>query len=253
MRLSGRRVLVVGASSGVGRATGLAAAAEGARVAFAARRLDRLEVAAAEAGRDAIAIECDVADEVACQAMVARAVDHLGGLDAVVYAPGIAVFKGLADLETAEWRQVLDVNLLGATAVARAAISHLESTRGKAVFVTSISIDDQPPRASCAPYVVSKIALEALVRAWQGEHHKVGFTTVAMGDTITEFSAGQDPTVIGPIIQRWVQEGYLYGQVMEADAIADQIVGALASPATVRRIAITPPFGDVDVAEVSPG
>ena len=74
MRLQDRRVLVVGASSGLGRAAAVAVAAEGARVAFAARRLDRLEEAAAEAGGGCIAIHCDVRDEASCDAAVAQAV-----------------------------------------------------------------------------------------------------------------------------------------------------------------------------------
>ncbi len=247
MRLEGRRVLVVGASSGVGQGTAVALAAEGARVALAARRRDRLEEAVAKVGEQAIAIECDVTDEAACGAMLERAVEAFGGLDAMVYTPGVGVFKPVAEIDADEWRWALETNLIGATVVTRAAIPHLEASQGKAVFVSSIVIDDSPPRPSYAPYVVSKIALETLVRAWQGEHRSVGFTTVAMGDTLTEFGFGHDPDQLIPVTQRWIAEGYMYGRTMDVSAIAEQIVGAIASPETIRRIAITPRYGDDDV------
>ena len=121
MRLEGRRILVVGASSGMGRETGLAAAAEGARVAFAARRLERVQEAAKQAGDGCIGLECDVTHDESCDAVVAAAVEALGGLDALVYAAGTCVFKALSDTDGSDWRQVLDTNLVGATLIMRAA------------------------------------------------------------------------------------------------------------------------------------
>lgn len=242
MRLSGRRVLLVGASSGIGRAAGLAIAAEGGRVAFAARRKARLEEALAEAGPEALAVTCDVRDESSCRSAVERAVAAFGGLDAVVYCPGISSFAPLREVDAQTWRAVLETNLVGATLVMSAAIGSLEASRGKALFLSSITIDDQPPRFAQAPYVVSKVALEVLVRAWQGEHRGVGFTTIAMGDTVTEFGLQEDITALVPIVKRWAREGYMYGRMMDASSVAAQIVNALASPETIRRIAITPHY-----------
>jgi NAD(P)-dependent dehydrogenase (short-subunit alcohol dehydrogenase family) len=244
MRLSGRRVLVVGASSGIGRASGKALAAEGARVAFAARRRERLEVLVAEVGPEALALTCDVRDERSCREAVGQAISALGGLDALVYAPGLSSFSPLREVDAETWRTVLDTNLVGASLVMRAAIDSLEESGGKAVFLSSISIDDAPPRFAQAPYVVSKIALEALVRAWQGEHRRVGFTTIAIGDTVTEFGQTEDTATLLPIVKRWAREGYLYGRMMDAASVAAQVVNALASSETVRRIAITPHYPD---------
>jgi len=242
MRLSGRRVLIVGASSGIGRASGQALAAEGARVAFAARRRERLDALVAEVGSEALALVCDVRDEGSCRDAVARAISGLGGLDALVYAPGISSFAPLLEVDAETWRTVLDTNLVGASLVMRAAIGALEESGGKAVFLSSISIDDAPPRFAQAPYVVSKVALEALVQAWQGEHRRVGFTTIAIGDTVTEFGQTEDTATLLPIVKRWAREGYLYGRMMDATSVATQVVNALASPETVRRIAITPHY-----------
>ena len=249
MRLTDRRVLVVGASSGVGLASATAIAAEGGRVAFAARRHDRIEQAAADAGSGAIAIACDARDEAACQAAVDRTVEAFGGLDAVVYSPGIGIFRPIETIGAADWRHVLDLNLIAVNVLLSAAIPHLTAVRGKAVLISSIAIDDAPPRHSFAPYVVSKVALETLARCWQNEHRAIGVTTVAMADTISEFGFDQDVEALLPIVQRWDDEGYGYGRRMEASAVAEQVVNALASVETVRRIAITPAYDEAGSME----
>ena len=244
MRLLDRRVLVVGASSGLGRASALAIAAEGANVMLAARRVERLDEVRAEAGKRASRVACDVRDENSCRTAVAAAVEAFGGLDAVVYSPGTSPFAPIEDIDAETWRSTLDTNLVGAASIARFAVPHLEASGGKAIFFSSIVIDDRPPRPYQAPYVVSKVALETLVQAWQGEHRGVGFTTIAMGDTITEFGIGADPEVIAGYAQPWAERGYMYGRTMEPESVAEQVVNALSSSETVRRIALTPHYPD---------
>ena len=250
MRLANRKVLVVGASAGVGRASGMAIAAEGGRVAFAARRLERLEQAATEAGEGSLAVACDVGNEGSCSEAVAAAADGLGGLDAIVYCPGVGVFEPIETIGAEAWRRTMDINLIGASLIMNAAIPHLEAStsehRGKAVFISSIVIDDRPPRTRYAPYVVSKVALETLAQAWQGEHREVGFTTIAMADTVTEFGLDHDVTKLLPIVAEWDRLDYGYGRAMAAESVAAQVVNALASPETVRRIAITPRYGEAE-------
>lgn len=246
--MEGLRVLVIGASSGVGRAAGEALASEGARVGFAARRKDRLEEAVrgvtANGKGEALAVECDVCEESSVEAAVSQTVAAFGGLDALVYAPGIAVFRRLSEIDAETWRRVVDTNLIGPSIALRAAISELEANRGKAVLISSIVIDDRPPRPQNAPYVVSKVALEALVQAWQGEHRSVGFTTIAIGDTVTEFGQDSDPTLLVDMVKSWVKGGYMFGRAMEVESVAQQIVSVLESRETVRRVAITPRYSD---------
>ena len=244
MRLPGKRVLVLGASSGLGKASAVQIAGEGARVCVAARRTDRLDETVQEAGGDAFARVCDVRDESSCQKVVAEAVAELGGLDAVVYAPGISTFGPIEEVTQADWRSVLDTNLIGVSLILNAAITHLEESRGKFVVISSIVIDDSPPRPQQATYVVSKVALEAMIAAWQGEHRGVAFTSIATGDTMSEFGFGHDLDRLLPITQRWSELEYLYGRMMEPNAVAEQVVNALASSETIRRIAITPSFPD---------
>ena len=244
MRLAGRRVLVVGASSGIGRASGLTLAREGARVCFAARRSDRIESAAAEAGRDGVAQILDVTDEASCQRGVEAARAALGGLDAVVYCPGISTFGAIEETTSREWTNVFATNVIGLSLVLNAAIGELAANRGKVVVISSISIDDSPPRPKQATYGVSKFALERLIQAWQGEHRAVGFTSIACGDTLSEFGFGESLEKLAPIVQRWSELEYMYGRIMEPSAVAEQVVNAIAAKETLRRIAITPQYAE---------
>ena len=122
MRLSGKRVLAVGASSGIGQASASAAAKEGARVCFASRRADRIEEAARNAGNDGFALACDVRDESSCRSVVDEATRIMGGLDAIVYAPGISTFGPIEDIDADAWRAVLETNLIGASLILNSAI-----------------------------------------------------------------------------------------------------------------------------------
>src|SRR5256885_13460923 len=79
------RTVVVGASSGLGRCIAIGLAQRGADVAMLARRRERLDAAAREAGPESLAIECDVTDETSCQAAIDKAAAELGGVDAPVY------------------------------------------------------------------------------------------------------------------------------------------------------------------------
>lgn len=253
MRLAEKRVLVIGASSGLGRASAIALAQAGARVGVAARRVDRLAETVEAAGKGAFALRCDVNDEDACRQVVTDAVAELGGLDAVVYAPGISTFGPIEEISQADWHRVFGTNLIGVSLILNAAVEPLTASRGRFVAISSITIDDSPPRPYQATYVVSKYALERLIEAWQNEHRQVGFTSIATGDALSEFAHDEDVDKMLPIVQRWNAEGYLYGRMMEPSDVAEQVVNALASRETVRRIAITPSYPDADEAAIDYG
>lgn len=242
MRLKGKRVLVLGASSGLGKTTAIVAAKEGAQVCLAARRTERIEANAAEIGGEAFAIACDVQDEASCAALIEKAVSRMGGLDALVYAPGISTFGPIEEINAESWHSVFGTNVIGLSLILNSAIGALTEARGKVVVYSSISIDDSPPRPQQATYVVSKAALERLIEAWQGEHRAVGFTSIANGDTLTEFGYDQDVQKLAPIVKRWADLDYMYGRMMAAESVAEQVVNAICSRETIRRIAITPSY-----------
>ena len=242
-RLEGRRVLILGGSVGIGKATGVAIAAEGGRVALAARRPEVLAQAVAEirgGGGSATGIECDVTDADDCERVVHSAAEALDGLDAVIYAPGVTLFGRIAELDATAWRHSFDVNVVGATLVTRAAVSHLSATRGKVVYFSSIAIDDRPPRYGMAPYVASKVALESLAQSWQSEYPDLGFTTIAIGDTQSGKADVVSEDVLRDFVPRWVAAGLMPGRLMPAENVAAQVVNVLATPETVRRLAVVP-------------
>jgi NADP-dependent 3-hydroxy acid dehydrogenase YdfG len=115
-KLSGKVALVTGASSGIGEATALALAAEGARVAIAARRVQRLNDLAnriRQGGGEALAIEADVTDEAQASGMVQRVLQDFGRLDMLLNVAGVGVAAPFQNTTTAEYRQMIEVNFLG--------------------------------------------------------------------------------------------------------------------------------------------
>jgi NAD(P)-dependent dehydrogenase (short-subunit alcohol dehydrogenase family) len=136
--IEGRRVLVTGASSGVGKAAARAFVDEGASVAMLARRGDVLRELAGELGERAIPIVADVSDPDSARDAVREAVDALGGLDAAVNAAGVGFPTRLEDIDDAVWRNVIDTNLSGSFYVGQdAGLRMRENGGGSIVNVAS--------------------------------------------------------------------------------------------------------------------
>ncbi len=218
------RTVIVGASSGLGRCLAIGLGKRGASVALLARRREKLEDAAREAGTDAIAIGCDVTDEAGCREAISEAAGRLGGIDALVYATGIGPLARLTELDAATWRNAFDTNVIGASLVTAAALPHLEASRGTAAYLTSVSASETPPWPGLGAYIVSKAALNKLVDAWRNEHPTVGFTRVIVGecaggegDAMTGLSAGWDPELASALFPTWVGRQYMTGDLMDVD------------------------------------
>ena len=114
-----KRVVVIGASSGLGRCIGVDRGQRGDRVALLARRHDRLLGAAEEAGAGTLAIACDVTDESACAAAIEEAAAGLAGIDALIYATGIGPLAPIERVDAATWRRAFDTNVVGAAVATR--------------------------------------------------------------------------------------------------------------------------------------
>jgi NAD(P)-dependent dehydrogenase (short-subunit alcohol dehydrogenase family) len=227
--LAGRRLLVVGASSGVGRAIGLAAAAQGAHVAFAARRLELLHTAVEEAGPPSLALGCDVTDESSVAQAVEEVASAFGGIDAVVYATGVDPLVRIEAVDAAAWSHLFATNVTGASLVVRAALPYLWAVRGRAVFISATSVGR--PLPGMGAYATSKAALEELARAWRSEHPEVSFSTVAIGMTLgTEVTANWDTELLGQLAPAWDSRGHLFDNgpgYMGLEEVADTVVSIL--------------------------
>jgi NAD(P)-dependent dehydrogenase (short-subunit alcohol dehydrogenase family) len=162
-----RRVLVTGASSGIGRGTAELLAARGHTVAG----LDRdPAVAQAMAAFGAAGVVADVCDLAAVEQALAQVADALGGLDGVVNCAGIGGYTGDVVRTTPEaWRRVLEVNLDGVFHVCRAAIPYLRAAGGGVVVNVSSEFGVVGCIASPA-YVAAKAGIIGLTRAMAVDH-----------------------------------------------------------------------------------
>ena len=220
------RTVVVGASSGLGRCIGVGLAQRGAEVALLARRQERLDAAAKEAGPGTIALACDVTDAESCRSAINEAAAHLGGIDALVYTPAIGPLARLVDTDAETWRRVLDTNVVGAALVTTAAVPHLTATNGVALYLSSVSASLTPPWPGLGAYAVSKAALEKLIEAWRAEHPSVGFTRVIVGDcaggegdSMTGFANEWDPDLFMDFHGEWSARKYLSESLIDADEL----------------------------------
>lgn len=243
------RVVVVGASSGLGRsiATGLGQA--GDQVALLARRHDRLVEAARDAGPGSLAVRCDVTDEASCRAAVEEAAAGLGGIDGLVYATGIGPLARLVDVDAATWRRAFDTNVVGAAVVTAAAVPHLAISGGVAVYLSSVSASLTPPWPGLGAYAVSKAALDTLVEAWRNEHPEIGFTRVVVGDCAggegpagTEFANAWDWDLAAELHPVWSARELLSGALLDVRELVRVVDTVLRSdPSTcIPTVAVVP-------------
>jgi NAD(P)-dependent dehydrogenase (short-subunit alcohol dehydrogenase family) len=240
------RTVVVGASSGLGRCIGIGLAQRGGQVALMARRKARLDDAAEEAGPGTLVIECDVTDEDSCRSAIAEAATGLGGIDALVYSPGIGPLKKLVDTDAATWREVFDTNVTGAALITAAAVPHLTESAGAAIYLSSVSASNTPPWPGLGAYAVSKAALEKLVDAWRAEHPGIGFTRLVVGDcaggegdAMTGFANGWDPDVMAEVYPIWAARHYLSGTIMDVERLVAMVHAVLSEGATVSIPSVT--------------
>jgi len=234
------RAVVVGASSGLGRCIATHLGQHGAGVALLARRKARLDEAAAEAGKGAVAIACDVTDETSCRAAITEAAGTLGGIDALVYATGVGSLKRIADIDAETWRSAFETNVIGASLVTAAAVPHLEVSSGVAAYLSSVQSSMTPPWPGMGTYSVSKAALDKLVEAWRAEHPSIGFTRLVVGDCaggegdgLTQFAEGWDVDLAAELGAGWVTRGYIAGSLLDVDELVQAVDDVLRSGPTV--------------------
>lgn len=224
--LAGARVLVAGASSGIGRAFAVGAIKDGARVVMAARRGEELEKARAEAGAGwCVSVDLQQPDG---GSEVAEAVrEHLGGLDVVVSCVGAAPLRMLADTSHEDWQHVFQTNVFGVHRMLNACMPMLE--RDATVMVLSTESIGQP-RTGLAAYVASKAALEQMVGTWRAERPWLRFTIVTVGATFpTDFGVAFDGALLTHLLADWAARGIAHEEYMTPEDVAAVLLGTLAT------------------------
>lgn len=178
--LSGKRAIVTGASSGIGKATAAALAAAGVRVAGGARRVERLETE--------VALELDVTDAASCERFVAEVTERLGGLDILVNNAGLALGRAPFDESTEEDEApVLAVNVAGLIRMTRLCLPHFADW-GHIVNMGSVA--GRQAYENGALYVTSKFAERGFTYALREDllGRPIRLTTVDPGLVETDFS-----------------------------------------------------------------
>ena len=238
--LAGSVALVTGASSGIGRATALALAAEGAAVALVARRADRLAALAGtigDGGGTAVVIAADVTDQGAAEAAVQRSADELGRLDILINNAGVMLLGPIADAPVEEWRRMIDINLSGLLYCTKAALPHLlaaaaDGPRQVADLVNVSSVAGRVARLGSGVYNATKHGVGAFSESLRQEvtqrHVRVGL--IEPGAVETELAGHNRPEVLEGMARRFAGM-----QRLSADDIAAAVLFMVTRP---RHVAI---------------
>ncbi len=237
-RLKGAVALVTGASSGIGEATARSLAAEGAKVALVARRVERLEKIAKEiagTGHTALAIEADVTDQRQAIAAVERAAGDFGRLDILVNNAGVMLLGPIHGAPTEEWDRMIDLNLKGLLYTTHAALPHLfqaagDSPRKVADIVNVSSVAGRVATAGSGVYNLTKHGVGAVSESLRQEASRKGVrvTIIEPGFVETELQGHNRPEVHEKLKERTAKI-----EPLHAHDIADAIEYAVTRPAHV--------------------
>jgi NADP-dependent 3-hydroxy acid dehydrogenase YdfG len=233
--LNGTVALVTGASSGIGEATATALAAEGAAVAIAARRGDRLEALASTiraSGGTALVLEADITARQQAEHVVQRTVSELGRLDILINNAGVMLLGPIVEADISEWERMLGINVSALLFCAHAAIPHLLSAaedgpRGVADMVNISSVAGRVVRRGSGVYNLTKHGVgafsESLRQEVTGRHVRVSL--IEPGAVETELGSHNRPEIREQMAQR-------FGGVerMKAGDIAETILFVVTRP-----------------------
>lgn len=231
---SGKVALVTGATTGIGEAVAYALAGLGVAVALAGRRqdqLDRVSATIAERGGRAFSYRCDIGKEQDVIAMFAAIELGSGPIDILINNAGVGYQSGVADFATDDFRQALDVNVLGTAICIREAMKQLRHRPGSAIITISSMAAHRVPPGGFGLYAATKHALRAIMEALRTELIAIGSATkvasISPGTVATDFHklfarSESDPTANLPF------------ERLSAQDIADAVIFILTAPTHVQ-------------------
>jgi 3-oxoacyl-[acyl-carrier protein] reductase len=222
--LHGKVAVVTGGSRGIGLSIAAALLGRGASVAITGRDEAHLEEARAQLAKDARdriqAVRADVRDADDAAGAIGTAVERFGGLDVLVNNAGVGVFAAVADMDVAQWHDVIETNLSGVFFCCRAAIPQMRA-RGGGWIINISSLAGKNAFTSGAAYCASKAGLNAFSEALMQEvrYDNIRVSYVMPGSVATGFARGTSPS--GPA-EDWK---------LAPDDVAQVVVDLIAHPA----------------------
>ena len=233
---SSRVAVITGASSGIGEATARALAADGHRVALIARRTERIEALAEELGNDALAIEADVTNRDAIAAAAQRVQEEAGGADILVNNAGVMLLGPFSSEQSADYRQMLEANLLGAITVTELFLDQLRDGGGDLVNLSSVA--GRTARPGNAVYAATKWGINGWSESLRQElQPDVRVMVIEPGAVATELAEHITHAETKRATEEFVKE-----TAIQPEDIAEVIAFAIARPQrmTLNEILVRP-------------
>jgi glucose 1-dehydrogenase len=243
-RLSGKNVLITGASSGIGEAIAIRFAKEGARVAInyysGKERAEGVKTAADKAGKaggvakDSITVQADVSNEAQVKKMFETVLKEFGRIDILVNNSGIQKPVASHELEMSDFDKIINTNLRGAFVCSREAIKHFLSRSGGGVIVNNSSVHEIIPKPKYVPYSISKGGMENMTKTLALEYADRNIRVNAVGPG----------AIVTPINNAWINDPKARAEVeshipMGRPGEADEIAGVFAFMASDEASYIT--------------
>jgi NADP-dependent 3-hydroxy acid dehydrogenase YdfG len=246
-RLTGAVALITGASSGIGHATALELARQGASVALVARRQDRLDDLVAEIqknGGTALAIPADITDRVQAEAAITRTIEEFGRLDILVNNAGLMILGSFAESDVADFERMITINQQGLLYLTKAALPHLQKAAGEDLRQVAdiVNISSMAGRAAypmMSVYNMTKFGVNGFSEALRQElaeaHVRVG--VLEPGKVDTELDSHNNDAVLAHI-----EANFGGFEILESQDIADGIAYMVTRPwrAAIAQLWIMP-------------
>ena len=242
-KLDGKVAIITGASSGIGEASAESLAGEGAAVVLVARRGDRLSELAKrieDGGGKALPLEADVTDHGKVEALISQVKGELGGLHILINNAGVMLLGPVDGADISEWRQMVEVNMLGLLYCTREAMPAMRDSGGGHIVNLS-SVAGRTANLGTAVYNLTKWGVTGFSEALRQEalHSKIRVTCVEPGMVDTELQGHNTNPMVVEQIDKMKEQ---IGEPLQAADIAEAIRYAVTQPdhVNVNEVLIRP-------------
>ena len=233
-KLTDKVALVTGASSGIGEATALALAGEGAKVALVARREERLNTLKNQIeaqGGEAISVVADISDLKKAQQVVKQVHDSLGSVDILINSAGVMFLSSIAEASIADWQKMINLDLLSLMTLSKTALFYMQQQNGGHIINISSVMGRTVWTGHSAGYSAAKWGVGAFSEALrqEGISSNVRVTLIEPGAVDTELSHKITNLAVKEQVLKYVEDV----EALQSEDIASAILYAVTQPSRV--------------------